>query len=218
VRWALFDLNGTVLDPAGIGDPLGLSPEQSLLALDETILLAMAETLSGGDRAFGELLESVLRRRAELAGSDASALEEALGRATRMPPYPDAGAAIGRLRDGGLRVGVLTNTPTPNAEAALEAAGLREALELVIGSDETGAFKPHPQVYRRGVERVGAPAGQVWMVASHGWDLLGASRVGLRTAWVRRKERVAYSTNPRPDATGTGLLELAAAMTGGEYA
>jgi HAD superfamily hydrolase (TIGR01493 family) len=193
VRWALFDLNGTLLDPAGIGDPLGLSPEQSVLALDETIMLAMAETLSGGDRAFGELLESVLRRRAELTGADASALEEALGQAARMPPYPDAGAAI-------------------------EAAGLRDALELVIGSDETGAFKPHPQVYRRGVERTGAPADEVWMVASHGWDLLGANRVGLRTAWVRRKEVVAFPTNPRPDATGAGLLELAAAMTGGEYA
>ena len=218
MRWALFDLNGTLLDPVGIGDPLGLSPAESMLALDETIMLAMAETLSAGDRAFGELLESVLRRRAELTGADDSALEQAMRRAARMPPYPDAAAAIERLRDGGLHVGVLTNTPTPNAEAALAAADLREALELVIGSDETGAFKPHPQVYRRGVERTGSPADEVWMVASHGWDLLGASRVGLRTAWVRRKERVAFPTNPPPDATGAGLRELAAARTGGQYA
>jgi 2-haloacid dehalogenase len=209
VRWALFDMNGTLLDPAGIGEPMGLSAEESLGLLDQTILHSMAETLSGGERPFGELLESTLTRRAELAGAGDGAVAAAMERAARMPAYPDAGAAIDRLASAGLHVGVLTNTPTPRAEAALEAAGLRDALELVVGSDETGAFKPHPQVYARGVERTGASAGEVCMIATHGWDLLGAHRAGMRTAWVRRKELVRYPANPPPDAEGDGLLETA---------
>jgi 2-haloacid dehalogenase len=209
MRWVLFDMNGTLLDPAGIGEPLGLSAEESLGLLDETIMHSMAETLSGGERPFGELLQSTLARRAELAGAGEGAVAAAMDRAARMPAYPDAAAAIARLADAGLHVGVLTNTPTPRAEPALEAAGLRDALELVVGSDETGAFKPHPQVYGRGVERTGAPAGEVCMVATHGWDLLGAHRAGMRTAWVRRKELVRYPANPPPDAEGDGLLETA---------
>lgn len=215
MRWVLFDMNGTLLDPGGIGAPLGLSPEESLGVLDETILLSMAETLSGGERPFPELLESSLRRRAELAGAGPDAVAEALRLAGAMPAYPDAAAAIERLAGAGLRVGVLTNTPTPNAEAALAAAGLRDALELVVGSDETGAFKPHPQVYARGIERTGAPAAEVCMVATHGWDLLGAHRAGMRTAWAARKEHVRYPTNPPPDAEGEGLLQLADALAGG---
>jgi 2-haloacid dehalogenase len=214
VRWVLFDMNGTLLDPAGIGEPLGLPGELSVALLDETILLAMAETLSGGDRAFPELLGGTLRRRAELGGSGEEAVAEAMERAAAMPPYPDAAAAIERLRDAGLHVGVLTNTPTPNAEAALRAAGLRDALELVVGSDETGAFKPHPRVYARGVERTGAAAREVCMTATHGWDLLGAHRAGMRTAWVRRKEIARYPTNPSPDFEGDGLLEVAEAVAG----
>jgi 2-haloacid dehalogenase len=215
MRWVLFDMNGTLLDPGGVGEPLGLSPEESLQALDETILHAMAETLSGGDRAFPELLEAALRRRAQLGGADESKVAKALEQAARMPAYPDAGEAIARLTDAGLHVGVLTNTPTPNAEAALTAAGLRDSLELVVGSDETGAFKPHPRVYARGVERAGARPDEVCMVASHGWDLLGAHRAGMRTGWVQRKERVAFATNPSPDAEGEGLLEVAVALTAG---
>ena len=212
MRWVLFDMNGTLLDPGGIGEPLGLSPAESLQLLDETILLSMAETLSGGQRPFPELLESCLRRRAELSGAGADAVQDALRLAAGMPAYPDAALAIARLAGAGLSVGVLTNTPTPNAESALARAGLRDTLELVVGSDETGVFKPHPQVYARGVERTGAPAGEVCMVASHGWDLLGARRAGMATAWVARKELAPYPTNPAPDAQGEGLLEVAEAI------
>jgi 2-haloacid dehalogenase len=211
VRWVLFDMNGTLLDPGRIGEPLGLSAEQSAGLLDETILLSMAETLSGGARPFPELLEAVLSRRAQLGGSP-RAVTEAMDRAAEMPAYPDALAAIERIAGAGLHVGVLTNTPTANAERALAHAGLREALELVVGSDETGAFKPDPRVYAGGVERTGEPAGEVCMVATHGWDLLGAHRAGMRTAWVRRKERVRYPTNPAPDFEGESLLEVAGAI------
>ena len=212
MRWVLFDMNGTLLDPAGIGAPLGLSGEESLGLLDETILLSMAETLSNGDRPFPELLESCLRRRAELSGAGEDAVAEAMTLATRMPAYPGAAEAIERLRDAGLHVGVLTNTPTQRAEAALSAVGLREALELVVGSDETGAFKPHPQVYERGVARTGSAPSEVCMVATHGWDLLGAHRAGMRTAWVSRKERARYPSNPEPDAEGDGLPAVADAL------
>jgi 2-haloacid dehalogenase len=213
VRWVLFDMNATLLDPGGVGEPLGLSAEGSMQVLDETIMHSMAETLSGGRRPFPQLLEASLRRRAELAEAAPGAVEEAMQRAARMPAYPDAVAAV--QWDSGLHVGVLTNTPTANANAALTAAGLRDALELVVGSDETGAFKPHPQVYARGVKRTGARPDEVCMVASHGWDLLGANRAGMRTGWVRRNERVRYGTDPAPDVEGEGLLEVAAALTGG---
>ena len=46
LRWVLFDLNGTLLDPSGVGDPVGLGAADSLAALDEAVMLAMAETLS----------------------------------------------------------------------------------------------------------------------------------------------------------------------------
>ena len=215
MRWVLFDMNGTLLDPGGVGEPLGLSAEASMRLLDETIMHSMAETLSGGRRPFPQLLEASLRRRAELVDAAPGAVEEAIERAARMPAYPDAAPAVRLLADNGPKVGVLTNTPTPNARTALTAAGLRDAFELVVGSDETGAFKPHPQVYARGVKRTGAQPDEVCMVASHGWDLLGAHRAGMRTGWVRRNERVRFATDPAPDVEGEGLLEVAAALTGG---
>jgi 2-haloacid dehalogenase len=47
------------------------------------------------------------------------------------------------------------------------------------------------------------------MVAAHGWDLMGAKRVGLTTAWVSRKEGRLLATVPKPDVTGDDLLAAA---------
>ncbi len=90
MTWAFFDLNGTLLDPAGVGAPLGLSAEESVAALDEAILASMVDTLSGAHRPLTELLRSALLRRAQLAG-DAAGIDAAMERAKRMPPYPGAG-------------------------------------------------------------------------------------------------------------------------------
>jgi 2-haloacid dehalogenase len=203
---ALFDLNGTLLDPAGIGEPAGLDADASLGALDEAILHSMAETLSGGYRPFTDFLRSALARKAEVGGRPAG-VDEAMERAAAMPPYPDAAEALDRLRTAGLRVGVLTNSATQAAEAALHAAGL--ALDLVVGSDQAGAYKPDPRVYRRGLERAGTEAGETWMVAAHGWDLLGAARVGMRTAWVGHKEGAVPAVVPAPHVSGASLAETA---------
>ena len=202
VAWALFDLNGTLLDPSGIGEPLGLGPEQSAAAFDDAVTASMAETLSGGYRPLPELVAAALRRRAEVAGRPLRALEEALDRTAHMPAYPEAGEALAALRARGVRAGVLTNSPAAGAEEALDAAGLE--VDLVAGSDAVEAFKPDPRVYRHGLAKAGAEPSEACLVAAHWWDVLGAARAGLRTAWVARKEEALFTT-VEPDLSGRDL-------------
>ena len=208
-RWTLFDLNGTLLDPGEVGEPLGLSREGSLAALDEALLGSMAETLSGSYRPLAEFLRAALVRR---AGTE-SRIDEAMERAQSMPPYADCAAALERLRGAGISTGVLTNSPRETAERGLAAAGLIGLCDIVAGSDEVKAFKPDPRVYRLGVERTGAAPEEVCMVASHWWDLMGASRAGLRTGWVKRDGRELMQAGPAPDFQAGTLDELAAQLS-----
>jgi 2-haloacid dehalogenase len=140
-----------------------LDPGDKLPELEQAVTLSMAETLSGGYRPFGELIPG--------------------------PPEPKLFGDVARgldLLGRQFRLAVLTNSSTTEAEEKLDAVGIRDRFEFVAGTEEVEAFKPDPRVYRLGLDRAGVDASDACMVAAHAWDLLGASRVGMRTAYLAR--------------------------------
>jgi 2-haloacid dehalogenase len=50
------------------------------------------------------------------------------------------------------------------------------------------------------------------LVAVHPWDIHGAARAGLRTAWLNRTGTKYPSYYARPDLTVTALTDLAPAL------
>lgn len=216
VGWVLFDMNGTLLDPSGMAEPLGGGDEERRLvteAFHEALLLTMADTLSGGSwRPLPEYLRAALERVLRASGRDPASLEAAIERAGALDAFPEAQAALAKLREAGLRTGVLTNSSTDAAEHALESAGLRDLLEVVIGNDGVRTYKPHPGVYEHAAARLGADPDQLCLVAAHAWDVMGAKRAGLRGGWVARTERWLVPIVPAPDVQGEDLEEVAAKL------
>ena len=138
-RWALFDLNGTLLDPSAVGAD----------ALAAAVHASMVDSMSGAYRPLPELLRGVLER------DGVEDLDDALERFAAMPAYPDASAALDTLRGAGrARRGAQQQRRSGAAESALGSAGLE--VELVVGSDAVEVFKPDPRVYAAGVEATGA--------------------------------------------------------------
>jgi 2-haloacid dehalogenase len=219
LSWVLFDLNGTLLDPSSIAEPLGMSDQDRRLvaeAFQEALLLTMADTLSGGPyRPLPEYLRATLERALRAENRDLAALEAAMQRAAALRPFSEAGAALIRLHDSRLRLGVLTNSTADGAHRALTEAGLRHHFEIVIGSDEVQAFKPHPRVYGHAARRVQARTEEIMLVAAHAWDVMGAMRAGLRGAWVARGERWLVPIAPEPHICGNDLEDVATEIVGG---
>jgi 2-haloacid dehalogenase len=50
------------------------------------------------------------------------------------------------------------------------------------------------------------------LVAAHAWDILGARRAGLLTAWVSRKETTFHPTMGTPTVVGPDVAEAVAAL------
>lgn len=208
-EWVLFDLNGTLLDPAAIAEPLGAAPAVGAEILDQAVAQAAAGTMAGLYRPLPECMRAALTRRARLGEFSGAAVQQALERARALPAFPEAAPALDVLAQAGLRVGVLTNSATEAAEGALAAAGLRDRLELVAGSDEVEAYKPDPRAYANGVARADAAREAIVLVAAHWWDVMGASAFGLRTGWVGHRERLLLDSVPEPHFSGEGLLAVA---------
>jgi 2-haloacid dehalogenase len=215
LAWVLFNLTGTLVDPSVLAQPLGDSAadeELVLNALDDTIAMAMVDALTGGSTPFNEMMAAAMRRRLRLAGSDEQRAAAALALVSTMPAYLEAPGALESLRAHGLKLGVLSQSAANAADAVLRFAGLRDRLELVLSAQDSGAFKPDPRPYRMALERTGSSGSEVCFVSTHWWDVAGAKRAGLRTAWVARRERSLLDTVPAPDYTGRDLAEVAEAI------
>jgi 2-haloacid dehalogenase len=215
VDWVVFDLNGTLVDPSVMAQPLGdsaMDEDIVLDAFDDANMQAMLGTLTGTMLPFPTMLGAAIRRRLLLAGRDVSAAADAIDLIGTMPAYLEAPAALETLRGSGSRLAVLTQSPADAADAMLRFAGLRDRVELVLSAEDAGAYKPDPRAYRMALDRTGGAADDTCLVSTHWWDVAGAKRAGLRTGWVARREIALLDTVPDPDFTGRDLNDVAEAI------
>ncbi|MDA2814418.1 haloacid dehalogenase type II [Nocardiopsis sp. RSe5-2] len=216
----VFDVLGTLVDePAGIRSGIrAFAPAlddvavERLLALWQDHVAHEQAAIGDGERPYRDsaaLDREAARRVADAAGPDgtASAAVEALAAsARRLPPWPDTTDGLARLAERFPLVGL--SNASRAALLELDAhAGLR--WHLAVSAEDARAYKPSPEVYRLAVEASGRPPERLLMVAAHAWDLRGAQRVGMRTAYVRRPVGDPPASSDRFDLYADGLADLA---------
>jgi len=219
VRLVLIDVNETLSDTASLGDtlrelgaPAHLAPTWFASVLRDGFALLAAGTpvpLADVARAAAlTVLHGVVDEAALPAAADR--LVAALG---ELPPHPDVAPGLRALAAAGLRLATLSHGSPAVAEAVLARAGVREQVERVVGVfDEAGTWKPDAAAYRHALTVFGTTPEQTLLVAVHPWDLHGAARVGLRTAWVDRAGAPYPAVSTPPDVVVTSLEELPAAL------
>ena len=115
------------------------------------------------------------------------------------PPFDDA---LRFLEDVELPVVILSDIDTGHLEDAL--GSLRLSRVPYVTSEQVRAYKPRPEGFQRGLDRLSLPANQVVHVGNS-WssDVRGAEGAGIRPVWVNRTERA------RPREAAHGLVEVA---------
>lgn len=93
-------------------------------------------------------------------------------------------AALGRARDAGLRLGVVSNSEG-HLLSVLERVGLAPHLEVVIDSHLEGVSKPDPEIFARALFRMHVPAERaVYAGDLPEIDLVGAQAAGMHGVLV----------------------------------
>ena len=129
-----------------------------------------------------------------------------------LEPFPDAVPGLERLREAGHALAVFSNGSPRMLRSLMQATGLGEHFREVISVDEVGAYKPSPKVYRHAARRLGRPIGEVRLVSSNPFDVVGAEAAGMRAAWIDRSGGLFDTLGPPPDVVAFSLAELADAL------
>ncbi|MBT9254575.1 haloacid dehalogenase type II [Phycicoccus sp. MAQZ13P-2] len=210
----VLDVNETLSDLGGLADAfvaVGLDPRDVETWFAGVLRDAFALTVLGDNPGFADVATATLRSRLAAVGSgdpDAAATE-VLQALVALRPHPDVVPGLVALAGLGCRVVTLSNGSASVARTLLSGTDAEAVVEAYLSVEDAGRWKPAPEAYAHALSTTGVPADRALLVAVHPWDLEGAHRAGMRTAWLDRSGHGWPSCFAAPDVTARGFAELA---------
>jgi 2-haloacid dehalogenase len=203
----LFDVYGTLLDVSRLGDrfvEVGAPAHLAPTWLTTVLLHGFALTAAHAPAHFTELAASVLH--SSLAGLPLNrpvddAVARIMGGFDELGVYSDVPEGLVALGALGPRLVTLSNGEVSVAEQSFARAGMSGHFERQLSTEDAGFWKPAPAAYAYAAGRCRTRPATMMLVAVHPWDIDGAHRAGLRTAWVNR------TRDPYPDYFSAPTLE-----------
>ncbi len=214
----VFDVNETLSDMspmAGRFADVGVPEHLAALWFASLLRDGFALTAAGAPERFSTIGEGMLRvllADMPLGPPIGEAVDHVMAGFAGLQLHPDVPAGVTALRQAGLRLVTLTNGSTEVADGLLTAAGLRQEFERLLSVDQASAWKPALAAYEYGAQECSVELAEMLLVAVHPWDIDGASRAGMGTAWINRTGRPYPDYFTTPQITVAALSDLAAAL------
>ena len=193
LKAVLFDLDNTLFDfmrmkrescaavvEAMVDAGLGMSRDQAMKLLFELYDKHGIEH----SRIFQEFLKAAKKTSPRILAEGVVAYRKAQLRYVK--PYPGALHTLVKLKERGLRLGIVSDAPSVNAHIRMVEMGLSDFFDVVVTYDDTGERKPSKKPFAIALGKLHVAADEVLYVGD--WperDIAGAKSLGMRTAFAK---------------------------------
>jgi 2-haloacid dehalogenase len=211
----VFDVNETLSDMSpmarrftDVGAPAHLAQLWFAGLLRDGFGLAAA----GAQRPFADLGADALRtvlHGVDLDRDPSAAVDHIMSGFGELTVHPDVPDGLRALKQSGHRLVTLTNGSTQVSEVLFTNAGVRDQFEALLSVEDAGIWKPAPKAYEYAARTCGTDLSEMLLVAVHPWDIDGAARAGMETAWINRTGVPYPQSLTAPSMQATGLTDLA---------
>jgi 2-haloacid dehalogenase len=214
IRACVFDAYGTLFDVASAGnrcrDALGNKLDRfNALWREKQLQYTWLRASQGRHADFWQVTQDALDFTMESLGvADPTLRERLMNLYLTLDTFSEVPRVLERLKASGLKTAILSNGSPRMLSAAVESSNIGHLLDAVFSVEEAGVYKPHPDVYRLAVDRLGIPPTMIAFSSSNAWDAYAASAFGLRVIWCNRYAQKPERLPGRPDRMITSLAEF----------
>jgi 2-haloacid dehalogenase len=211
----IFDVNETLSDMSpmaacfeDVGAPAHLAKTWFAGLLRDGFALTAVEVSESFSRIAAEALRVSLHAVSLNRGTE-EAVQHIMAGFGALQVHADVPAGIRALNNLGIRLVTLSNGSVSVADGLFARAGMRDHFERLLSVADAGIWKPAPGAYAYALERCNVDPVDAMLVAVHPWDIDGAARAGLGTAWVNRTGGPYPEYFKAPDLRPRSLTDLA---------
>ncbi|MAG22277.1 MAG: hypothetical protein CL943_03165 [Candidatus Diapherotrites archaeon] len=107
-------------------------------------------------------------------------------KAGQLVPYPHVRETLIKLKERGLKLGIVSDAPRLQAWLRLAEMNLVEFFDVVIALEDTGQLKPSQMPFKQAIEKLGLNPKELLFVGDNpGRDIKGAKQSGMHTALAK---------------------------------
>ncbi len=211
----VLDVNETLSDMSPLGgllEAMGAPPHLARVWFADVLRDGFALTAAGADEPFTRIGAEALRALLQGLTLDRdvdAAVEHVTTGLSALDVHPDVADGVRALAASGARLVTLSNGSAAAAEGLADRAGIRHHFEAMLSVEEAGAWKPASAAYAYALARCHVAPAEAMLVAVHPWDIDGAARAGLATAWINRTNSHYPRHFTAPQVVAGSLTELA---------
>lgn len=214
----IFDINETLLNMKPLEEAINtaLASQHAFSLWFRTLLhYSLVENLTGNYEDFSAVGKATLQMTMKKFGKNLSdaQVDSILGNIKKLPAHDDVKKGLKLLKEANIKLVALSNGNEKVLNEQLEFAGLASYFDAIMSVDVVARYKPEGSSYNAVLAKMSESAENTMMVAAHGWDILGAKRAGLRTAFVARENHAIYPLKGTPEIEGKTILEIARVIT-----
>ncbi|MGB5981641.1 MAG: haloacid dehalogenase type II [Nonlabens sp.] len=213
-RAVCFDMNETLINlnlledkfREHFKDPYAMKYWFSKLLHSSTVIGMMGAYTDFGILANFALENLFYENEMKLSESTKS---EILSSFENLPAYDDVKLAVRLLKENSFAVIAVSNSSFDMIKTQLTKAGIVDMFDSYYSVEVVAAYKPIKDVYHFVAEKENFDLSKSFMVATHDWDLYGAKKAGMKTAYIERGRELFHKNYPNPDLRSSSLQDLA---------
>ncbi len=212
-----FDMYGTLVDPLRIwtqleqhlpkGNAVRAAEIWRQKQLEYTFRLTVMEQYEDFEQVTRKALDYAL---AAVGGQlTEEQKQQLMTQYNDLAPFPDVQRGLEQLQTKGHTMLVFSNGSPSMLSAIMQAAHLEPYFQGFVSIDEIKMYKPSPKAYQLVANRLQRPIGEIRLISSNPFDVLGAKNAGMQATWVNRSHGLFDTLGERPAMVVATIVELA---------
>jgi len=125
-----------------------------------------------------------------------------------LVPYPNTRKTLIKLKELGLKLGIVSDAPIKQAWLRLAEMNLHDFFDVVVARGPRGKMKPHATPYKKAMKALGLRSDEIIFVGDNpARDICGAKKLGMKTV-LAKYGQVIYAPEETADFEIKDISEL----------